>query len=170
MMDHLHPQRPLPLPIRPGPRQKRWLYAGLLLLWLTGTTWLVFHYFLQVPGTFGPRPHPLEYWWLRGHGLVALFALLAVGTLFHAHIPRAWQLRRHRLTGGLLLAFLAILMLSGYALYYFSSDANAAWLPLLHWIPGLALPLAVAGHVWQSRRKRLRAARPDASRWAVGRR
>src|SRR5512139_106729 len=66
--------------IRLGPRHKKLLYAGFALLWLSGALWLAFHYFFRIEGEFGPKPHPLEAWWLhpleawwlRLHGLMAM--------------------------------------------------------------------------------------------------
>lgn len=143
----------LHLPIRLGPRQRRWAYLSFALLWLSGALWLVFHYFLQVPGTFGPHPHPLEHWWLRLHGLTMMTSLLMLGSLFLHHLHRAWQLRRNRLLGGVLTCAFAWLGATGYALFYFSSDANQAWLPLLHWIPGLLLPGMLVFHIRRGRRR-----------------
>lgn len=144
----------LHLPIRLGPRQRRWAYSSFALLWLSGALWLVFHYFLQVPGTFGPRPHPLEHWWLRLHGLAMMASLLMLGSLFIHHLHRAWQLRRNRLLGMALTSVFAWLGGTGYALFYFSSDANQVWLPLLHWIPGLVLPGVLVWHIRRGRRRK----------------
>jgi len=46
---------------------------------------------------------------------------------------------------------------TGYALYYFSSDENAAWLPLLHWVVGLAVPFALIVHILAGRQRPPRA-------------
>lgn len=134
-------------PIRLGPGQQRWFYSSVVVLWASGTLWLAFHYFLSTAGAFGPEPHPLEPWWLRLHGLAVMIGLVTLGSVAIHHAGRAWQLRKNRLMGaGLTIAF-AWLAVSGYALYYFSTDANQAWLPLLHWIPGLALPAVLGWHI-----------------------
>jgi uncharacterized membrane protein YfcA len=142
--------------IRLGPRHRRLAYATVALLWGSGALWLLFHYFLEVAGEFGPEPHPLEKWWLRLHGLAAMLALLAIGSLLTNHVRLAWQRKRNRRTGLPMLALLTWLAATGYALYYFASDANAAWLPLLHWVVGLALPLLLVIHVVVGRRRRSR--------------
>lgn len=149
---------PLPvtlhLPLRLGPKQKRALYASIAALWLFGALWLLFHYFLQQPGTFGPRPHPLEPWWLRLHGLASMLTLLALGTLFVAHIPRSWTLKRNRAMGVSLAVVFIDLIATGYALYYFPGDGERPWLPWLHWVPGLALPVVLWLHVRTGRARR----------------
>ena len=142
-----------PLPIRFGPRHKRTLYAVFLALWGSGALWLLFHYFLRVPGEFGDSAHPLESWWLRLHGLAAFASLVAIGSVLPVHARRGWQLRRNHRTGVAMKLWLLLLAATGYALYYFASEANDAWLPLTHWIAGLALPLAGLIHIRRGRRR-----------------
>ena len=137
--------------IRLGLRHKRLLYAVFALLWTSGALWLVFHYFLQSPSDFGSRPHPLENWWLRLHGLAAMLALVAFGSVATNHMRLAWGRRRNLASGLAMLGYLISLAATGYALYYFSSDDNAVWLPLLHWVAGLVLPAGLAFHVLSGR-------------------
>ncbi len=153
--------RHLPLPIRLGNRHKRLLYAVIGALWASGALWLLFHYFLRVEGDFGPEAHPLEAWWLRLHGLAAFAALVAIGSILPIHARRAWQLNKNRRSGLMMKLYFLWLALTGYALYYFLSESSEAWLPLAHWIPGLALPLAALSHIRLGRR---RSARPPAMR------
>lgn len=145
--------RQLPIPIRFGATHRKLLYAVFLFAWLSGALWLVFHYFLQAEGDFGPLPHPAEKWWLRLHGLAAFGMLIALGSVLPVHARRAWQLGKNRKSGlGMKLAF-SWMALSGYALYYFASEENQAWLPLLHWVAGLGLPLMLAAHIALGRRR-----------------
>lgn len=141
----------LPLPIRFPKPHKYALYAVFTLLWLSGALWLGFHYFLQVPGEFGARPNPLELWWLRLHGFTGFLMLVAIGSVLPIHTRRAWHLHKNRSSGFGMHAVLLWLSISGYALYYFANDANEAWLPLLHWVAGMALPLLLVWHIRQGR-------------------
>jgi len=115
-------------------------------LWLTGVLWLVYHYFLQRQGAFGPGPHPLEFWWRASHGLFGFAALWTLGLLWGAHVVRAWRTRLHRVSGGLLLAVLGVLAVTGYLLYYVGDDSALSAIAIVHWGIGLALPLAFAAH------------------------
>jgi len=142
-----------PLPIRMGTRHKRMLYSIVFALWSSGALWLLFHYFFRVPGEFGETAHPLESWWLRLHGLMAFAALVAIGSVLPIHARRAWQLNKNRRSGLVMKIGLLWLALTGYALYYFLSESNEAWLPLTHWIAGLALPLAGLLHIRLGRRR-----------------
>ncbi len=145
----------LPLPIRFPTPHKRTLYAVFVLLWLSGALWLGFHYFLRAAGEFGETANPLEIWWLRLHGLMGFAALVVTGSVLPVHARRAWHLKKNRVSGLSMKLLLAWLALTGYALYYFATDDNAAWLPLLHWVVGLAFPLLL---VWHIRRGRARSA------------
>lgn len=138
--------------VKLGPRHKRTLYQVFLALWGSGALWLLFHHFLRVAGEFGDAAHPLEAWWLRLHGLAAFTALIAVGSVLPMHAQRWWQVGRNRGSGLAIKLWLAWLAATGYALYYFASEANEAWLPAAHWIAGLALPLAGLIHVRRGRR------------------
>ncbi|MGQ9685353.1 MAG: hypothetical protein ACUVT2_03460 [Thiobacillaceae bacterium] len=140
--------------IRLGSRHKRLTYTTFALLWTSGALWLLFHYFFGTEGEFGPAPHPLEQWWLRLHGLLAMLALVAIGSIATNHMRLAWNRKKNRRTGLAMLMLTAWLAATGYALYYFSTDENAAWLPLLHWTAGLALPIMLALHVALGRRRK----------------
>jgi hypothetical protein len=130
---------------------KRLVYAVFALAWTSGVLWLLFHYFVIRQGAFGPESHPLEAWWLRLHGFASMLALVVLGSLAVNHMRHALH-HRKSLSSGLSMLMLAVwLAATGYALYYFSSDDNAAWLPLLHWIPGLAVPVLLSVHVFASR-------------------
>jgi len=139
------------LQIRFSPDHKRAIYAVFLLLWLSGALWIGFHYFLRVPGEFGAHAHPLESWWLRLHGLAAFAALVVIGSVLPVHARRAWQLKKNRNSGLSMKLVFFWLAATGYALYYFSSDANEAWLPVLHWSVGLGLPLMLVFHIRRGR-------------------
>lgn len=139
------------LQIRFSPDHKRYIYGVVTLLWVSGALWLLFHYFLRTPGEFGTQAHPLESWWLRLHGLAAFASLVVIGSVLPVHARRAWQLKKNRGSGLSMKVITFWLSITGYALYYFASDTNAGWLPLLHWIVGLALPLMLVVHIRRGR-------------------
>ena len=145
--------RHAPMPIRLAAPHKKFLYSVFSLLWLSGGLWLVLHYFMRTEGEFGIAPHPAEIWCLRVHGLMVFAVLLALGTVLPVHARRAWQLNKNRRSGLLLKALFLWLALSGYALYYFASEDNENWLPLLHWGAGLSVPLILALHIRMGRKR-----------------
>lgn len=116
------------------------------LLWLSGSAWLLLHFYGQATGEFGPEANPLEPWMLRLHGFVMLPALLGVGGLFIAHFPKGWIHRPQRIIGIVLGVFLAILAITGYLLYYVGDDDLRTLFSKTHWIAGLAVPAAFIWH------------------------
>ena len=133
-------------PVRIKRGRRRLTYAVGLGLWLTGAAWLVFHYFRKVTTDFGPAENPLTHWWLAAHGLFAFATLWLFGLLWGQHIVGAWKSGRHRLSGGVLFAVLAVLIASGYLLYYAGGDETRAITSVIHWGIGLAVPLAFIIH------------------------
>lgn len=130
---------------------RRALYSVFTLLWLSGAAWLSFHYFVRQAGEFGSAAHPLEIWWLRLHGLMSFAVLVAIGSVLPIHARRAWHLKKNRGSGLAMKSLFAWLAITGYALYYFANPENETWLPLLHWIAGLLLPLMLIVHIRRGR-------------------
>ncbi len=110
------------------------------VLWLSGAAWLLLHYFGQVQGEFGVETNALEPWFLRLHGLALIPALLGFGTLFVVHIPKGWKDVSQRIAGVALTSFFAVLILTGYMLYYVGDDGLRSWTSFIHWVLGLGVP------------------------------
>jgi hypothetical protein len=115
-------------------------------LWASGGLWLICRYFLRTVGAYGPEPHILEPWWLAMHGFFAFATLIVCGMLLALHVGKAWRSRRRRWSGGLLLAGLTFLTITGYLLIYGTDSGAWNLVTLTHWGAGLALPLLYAAH------------------------
>lgn len=137
--------------IRLGRWHQAAVYGATAALAVSGIIWLVLHYFLAVPGEFGSPIHPLEPWMLRLHGAAAMAGLIVYGSLLPVHIRRAWSIRRNIVLGIGLVAFMLLLTVTGYLLYY-AGDENAR--PLIsatHWLVGLAVPALLVWHIVSGR-------------------
>lgn len=119
--------------------------------WITGVAWLVFHYFCQRQGPFGVEPHPLEAWWLTAHGAGAFAALWLCGVLWAVHIRAGLRLPRRRTSGIVLIVLLALLIATGYLLYYAGGDRIRAGASLVHWLVGLVLVVPLFVHSLRAR-------------------
>ena len=115
-------------------------------LWLSGAGWLLLHYFGQQAGEFGPEMNPAEPWMMTTHGLFLIPALLGIGGMFVAHIPKGWSHPHQRVAGIALCTTLAVLITSGYLLYYAGDELLREWTSLAHWTIGLALPVVSLWH------------------------
>ena len=140
------PPRRIAGPLRPNGGERLLINVVGGGLWLSGGAWLIFRYFLRQSGEWGPEPHLLEPWWLRLHGAFAFAALWTLGLVWGVHIARAWGTGGRRRTGLLLLAWLAVQACTGYLLLYAGDDGVFSLLSPVHWISGLALPLAYGLH------------------------
>ena len=140
--------------LRLGKWHQGYLYVVGTLLVLSGALWLLFHYFVRIPGQFGDSPHPLQPWWLSFHGLSAAAFLIGFGSVLPGHVRRAWVARRNRLSGAFFFFLLAVLIATGYALYYLGEDAVRAPVSAVHWIVGLGIPVLMGWHIWLGRASR----------------
>jgi hypothetical protein len=141
----------------PPNRLRRWQRllcdgAGLVLL-ASGLVWLVVHYAWGAGA--GELPHALEPSMMKLHGLAAMAALFAFGSLATSHVPHGLRVtqgrrgRSHRRLGLWLGALAALLVGSGYLLYYFTPENWRAATGLTHSAIGVAMALVL---VWHRRR------------------
>ena len=153
-------KRPFQLP----PRQKRWLYVVAIFLFLSGVLWWLADLVSTQgwPGTESARA--TKPWLLKIHGAAAMASMFAVGTLWPGHIRRAWQAGQNRRSGATLLAWLAMLTVSGYGLYYFGDERVREWTAKTHDVLGLSAVAVLAAHVWIGHRSMRRAADAGRSR------
>ncbi|MEO8669998.1 MAG: hypothetical protein ABI411_01715 [Tahibacter sp.] len=150
-------------PARLSRRHERLVIFICTLVWSSGALWLFFHHFLRQAGEFGDTAHPLESWWLKLHGLAAFAFLWLAGLLWGLHVTRAWPQRQRRWSGGGIFVSGAVLIASGYLLYYSGDELLRGWASVLHWVLGLVSPLLLIVHVlWHGavhERRKNRAAR-----------
>jgi len=139
-------------------RHQALLYGVFGLLFLSGALWLLLHHYLRVEGEFGPEPHVLEPLSLKLHGALAMAFLVVLGTLVRGHVQAGWRAHRNRVSGSGLLAANAVLVVTGWALYYLSGETLRALCSTIHWGLGLLLPGAILWHARQGVRSRLKEA------------
>lgn len=140
--------------MRLGKWHQGYLYVFGTLLVLSGALWLLFHYFVRIPGQFGDSPHPLERWWLCIHGLSAAAFLIGFGSVLPGHVRRAWVGHRNRIAGACFFTLLALLIGSGYGLYYLGEDSVRVPVSAVHWLVGLGMPAIMGWHIWLGRTSR----------------
>ncbi|MGV0999463.1 MAG: hypothetical protein ACOYBQ_09075 [Fluviibacter sp.] len=63
-------------------------------------------------------PKPMGRWALVLHGVSGTALAISFGLLMQTHIRAAWRMKRHRLSGGLMVALMTLLIASGLCLYY----------------------------------------------------
>lgn len=135
-------------------RSRRWqLYIIGIGIWLSGGLWLLYHYFLVQQGDFGPVENPLTPWWLRLHGAFAFASIWIFGLLWGTHITVAWPRKNRRWSGGIFAGVFAVLIVTGYLLYYIGSDTVRPVISIVHWGIGLGSPAFFVLHRLRLRRR-----------------
>jgi len=111
---------------------KRLLHGSTGILFLSGVLWWSIDY----GGSHHQLGHPftelLKPWLLKIHGAGAMFFLVVFGSLWPNHIRRAWHARANRRSGGVLIAWIVGLIITGYGLYYFGGESMREWTTWLH--------------------------------------
>jgi hypothetical protein len=143
------------MPRRPSGKMSRPLRAATLvicaLLWLSGALWMILHYLYPGSTDFGPAPNRWEPLTIRLHGVLAIATIFLLGWITSRHITHTWYQHRNRISGIALSGACAILVISGYALYYLVDDqaryavailheilgASAITFALVHWLQGI---------------------------------
>ncbi|WGR99519.1 hypothetical protein MTX26_01185 [Bradyrhizobium sp. ISRA443] len=127
------------------------IYAAFVVLLLTGAGWLVADWQKNIASD--------EIWqqaaatMLMVHGGVAMLALLLVGALIPVHLLRAWRSRKNRISGSIMAAFNAVLIVTAFGLYYLGSEEVRPWISWIHLTAGFALSLMLPLHIWLGRRE-----------------
>jgi hypothetical protein len=122
---------------------QRWfLYATLALLAGSGLLWAAFHYLLATR-----QAAAIEAEAMKVHGGVAMLALLALGSLLPGHVAKGWRVGNKKRTGAAMLASCAVLVVSGYLLYYAGGEALRQLASYVHLGFGVALSALVLVHI-----------------------
>lgn len=78
--------------------------------------------------------------------------LVALGSLLPGHVARAWQMRRNHRSGLFMLVLAALLVATGYGLYYAGDEQTRPWISCVHWLLGVAAAGVAPLHVYLGRR------------------
>ena len=132
------------------------LYAAFSLMFLTGLVWLVAD---GLKGSTGSDVwQSIAAWLLTAHGGGAMVTLMLFGALLPIHVNRAWRGKRNRVSGTIMVALNAVLVVTSFALYYTGSEALRPWISDLHIAAGLCLPAFLVTHIVLGRRGSLQPA------------
>jgi len=90
---------------------------------------------------------------MRVHGLLAVGGVFLLGWIVAGHVTERWRSRPRRLSGLLLTASAAVLVFSGYALYYTTGSPHEV-AAFAHEALGVAALFAGLAHWWRRRTSR----------------
>jgi len=140
--------------VRLSPPLRRWTYVILGLLYLTGCAWQGVQWLPNANAGPGSSPASAGPWLMRLHGAAAMAALLVLGVLFPLHLRRGWLAHRNRASGMVVTGSCAVLIATGYALYYVGGETSRQLAAYLHLGLGIVAPIALLGHSWLGRKSR----------------
>lgn len=126
---------------RMSPALRVTVMAVLAVLWVSGCVWLVLHLGFEHQSEFGAVANPWAPTLIRVHGLFAVAGVFLLGWITTAHVVPGLAQKRHRVSGMSLIAIAALLLLTGYALYYVVGDAVRAAVALAHEVIGVSAVL-----------------------------
>lgn len=112
--------------------RRRAIYAAFAVLLITGVVWLAIHFMAEDSS----EQTALLAWTMKLHGAGAWLATYLVGTIWAAHIKLAWKLRHNRWAGAAFGLMAALLLVTGYGLYYFNGETVRMITEWLHWWAG----------------------------------
>lgn len=88
---------------------------------------------------------PLGRWTLVLHGISGMALAIGFGLLMQSHIRAAWRMNKHRISGGLMVGLMTLLIVSGLLLYYGSESIHETD-EQLHIILGIAFTGMILWH------------------------
>jgi hypothetical protein len=127
-------------------RQRLAVYLVSTLLWATGILWLVLDEVFARQEQFGRTPHPLESPLLLAHGILAIGSAYLLGWVSARHVLLWWTAGLRRLSGAVFAALMALLGLTGFALFFLSSDRWQRFAQLSHDALGVSFVLFALQH------------------------
>ena len=110
--------------------QRTFVIFGMMTCSITGLLYLLGHQFQIQRAAFGA--HSI----LAAHGIAAMLATLAIGSILPFHIKAGYKSKRQWWSGFSQLGFLAALLISGVLLYYGPEEIRDGVIDT-HWIVGL---------------------------------
>lgn len=145
-MRHLRPDS-----IRLKRLQRYFLYIVFAALFLSGAAWAYWNYLPASPGDFEAGA---KSWAMKIHGAASMAILVLIGMLLNGHVRFAWRARRNRTNGSIFLSAFAVLIITGYGLYYAGGERLRAGTSWIHLAVGLALPILLVIHILLGKKSR----------------
>jgi hypothetical protein len=118
-------------------------------VWLTGCVWLVLDYFFRTPTEFGFERHSWQPSLLTLHGLLSIASAYVFGWLLARHAAEPWRQFKRRSSGGAMTVVVAMLSVSGFALFFLVDSDWQRGASGIHDVVGLLATFFAVEH-WRS--------------------
>ena len=125
--------------------QRKFVIVGMMTCSITGIMYLLGHQFQIQRSTLGT--HSI----LAAHGIAAMLATLALGSVLPFHIKAGYKSKKKRWSGCSQLSFLAVLLVTSALLYYGPEQIRDITIDV-HWMTGLLFFAIFLLHAFQKLR------------------
>ena len=125
--------------------QRKFVIVGVMMCSITGLMYLLGHQFQIQRATLGT--HNV----LAAHGIAAMLATLALGSVLPFHIKAGYKSNRKRWSGFSQLSFLTVLLVTSALLYYGPEEIRDITIDT-HWMTGLLFFAIFLLHAFQKLR------------------
>ena len=122
------------------------IYSSILILFITGLIWLIQKYYPTEQNDFSISHSSVDPVLMKIHGAAAMIFLILIGTLLFDHMLAGWIADKNRKTGFFMLLFNVTLIITGYLLYYASSESTRNLASISHSIIGIIIPVLIFFH------------------------
>jgi len=129
------------------------VYAVFGGVWLTGCAWWALHRYFAIREEFGVARHPWEPTIASLHGVLAIATAFLFGWVMARHGSEGWRQRKRRASGGALAAVVAVLSISGFALFFLIDADWQSDTAIVHDALGLLVTAFAAEH-WRTSKAR----------------
>ena len=126
------------------------IYAAFAVLFLTGAGWFVADWNKDSDEIWQQLAANM----LMVHGGAAMLTLMALGALIPLHFLRAFRLGKNLVSGSIMAAFNAVLIITAFGLYYLGSEAVRPWLSWIHITAGVGVLMMFPIHILLGRRRK----------------
>ena len=124
------------------------LNASVALMAVTGVAFAAMKYFMKSDDPFAVVNHPLQPHALSAHVLLGPLAVFAFGWTFAAHIlPALAKGAPNRATGIATVAFIVLMVASGYLMQISTGDAARRAFAMAHWISSGLFVIGYVAHL-----------------------
>ena len=125
--------------------QRKFVIVGMMTCSITGLMYLLGHQFQIQRSTLGT--HSI----LAAHGIAAMLATLALGSVLPFHLKAGYKSNRKRWSGFSQLGFLTVLLVTSALLYYGPEEIRDVTVNT-HWMTGLLFFVIFLLHAFQKLR------------------
>ncbi len=131
--------------------EKRFLYLGLGLCFLTGMGMFLVENFFEVMDEFGQQEHWLMDDFKMLHYIFSPLLVVSFGVLWQGHILKGIRNKKRgkRLSGLFILSTMVVLVLTGQTMLFLVNHDISYWVGWIHLVTGVLIFVGILKHAFK---------------------